>query len=204
MATEFGVSRRTVERDLVALRAAGVPLFGQVGRGGGAGSIARSGRSVVALSDAEIVALVIAAHLARDAPFATAASTAIGKLLDALDDSSRIAVVTLRQRFRVALPAISEVSARVRSVLEDGVRHQTVVRLAYTDRHGKPTDRRVEPVGFYSADGEWSLVAWCRTRHAGRMFVLHRIRRATPTSETFVGRDVDAVLGWVPQFGDAP
>lgn len=56
------MTRRTIERDLAALRNAGVP------------------------------------------PYATAGRTAIGKLLDLLDEPGRVAVDSLRDRFRVAVP----------------------------------------------------------------------------------------------------
>lgn len=204
LASELGVTRRTIERDLVALRNAGAPLYGQPGRGGGSGSIARATRVVAVFDDAEVVALVIAAHLAIDAPFAAAGRTAIGKLLDLLDEPRRVAVEALRDRFRVAVPEGSIVNPRVRSVLEDSVRSQTVARVRFVDRNGTRTTRPVEPTGFYSREGEWSLVAWCRLREGGRMFRLSRIERATPTREQFASRNVEQVLGWVPQPGARP
>ncbi len=154
--------------------------------------------------DAEIVALVIGAHLATDAPFATAGQSAIGKLLELLDDPRRIAVESLRGRFRVAAPEGTGVQPRVRSVLEDSVRSQRVVHLAYVDRHGERTGRPVEPVGFYSDGGVWSLVAWCQLRDAGRLFQLNRVEHAAMTRRHFDPRNVDDVLGWVPRPGARP
>jgi predicted DNA-binding transcriptional regulator YafY len=204
LAVEMGVTRRTIERDLAALRNAGVPLYGQPGRGGGTGSVARPTRAMAVFDDAEIVALVIGAHLATGAPYATAGQTAIGKLLDLLDDPRRIAVESLRDRFRVAAPEGTGVQPRVRSVLEDAVRVQTVVQLAYVDRNGERTTRAVEPVGFYSYGGVWSLVAWCQLRDAGRLFQLDRVERASATRRHFDPRNVDEVLGWVPRPGARP
>lgn len=204
LAEEFGVTRRTIERDLAALRNAGVPLYGQPGRGGGSGSIARPTRTMAVFDDAEIVALVIAAHLAADAPFSAAGRTAIDKLLDLLDEPRRVAVDSLRDRFRVAAPDSRSVPPRVRSVLEDAVRAQTVVRIAFTDRNGVRTTRSVEPVGFYSAQGTWSLVAWCRLREGGRLFHLSQIARTTATRQRFEPRDIDQLLGWVPRPGARP
>jgi predicted DNA-binding transcriptional regulator YafY len=204
LAEELGVTRRTIERGLAALRNAGVPLYGQPGRGGGSGSVARPTRAMAVFDDAEIIALVIAAHLAADAPFAAAGRTAISKLLDLLDEPRRVAVDSLRARFRVAVPDTQPVSPRVRSVLEDAVRAQEVVRLAFTDRNGARTTRSVEPVGFYSTGGTWSLVAWCRLREGGRLFGLDQIARSTATRERFQPRELDQVLGWVPHPGARP
>jgi predicted DNA-binding transcriptional regulator YafY len=204
LAEEFGVTRRTVERDLAALKSAGVPLFGQSGRVGGAGSIAKPPRKLAALSDAEILSLILAADLARNAPFGMAATNAAARLLDSISDAQAPSVADLRERFRIAPPTAEPVSKRVLSTLEDAVHHQTAVRLHYVAADGVATVRLVEPTGFYFSDGTWSLVAWCRLRDAGRLFRLHRISRATGTRQQYVERDLDAVLGWVPRPGRAP
>lgn len=154
--------------------------------------------------DAEITALILAAHFASDAPFANAGNAAIGKLLDMLDESRQVAVESLRDRFRVAVTEGGTPDGRVRSVLEDAVRAQTVVRIEFVDRNGSRTVRSVEPVGFYSGDGRWSLVAWCRLRNGARMFRLDKVVKATSTRQRFEPRDVDEVLGWVPHPGARP
>ncbi|MGL5811210.1 MAG: helix-turn-helix transcriptional regulator [Nocardioides sp.] len=204
LASELGVTRRTIERDLATLRAAGAPLFGQSGRGGGSGSVARASSVVAVFDDAEVVALAIATHLAADAPYATAGRAAIGKLLDSLEDPHRLAVEALRERLRVAPPTSSRVRPRVRSVLEDSVRSQTVVRLRFVDRNGARTTRLVEPAGFYSTESGWSLVAWCRLREGGRLFRLGQVEQAHQTREQFAPHNIDEVLGWVPVPGARP
>ena len=165
--------------------------------------LAGSGRSLLSLTDAEVGALVLAAHLASGAPYSTAALSAIGKLTASLGQSQRIAVDDLRSRCRVAVSEVT-ITPRVRSAVEDAVREQRVLQIVYLDRNNVRTSRRVEPVGFYAADGLWSLIAWCRLRSDGRMFNLYRIQQATGTKETFARRDVDEVLGWVPRPGTAP
>lgn len=204
LAVEYGVTRRTIERDLATLKLAGAPLFGQPGRHGGSGSVANASRAVVALDHTEIAALVLAAHLAADAPYANAASSAVDKLLDVLDADRRAAVAQLRARFRIALADHGEVRPSVQGAVEDAVREQTVVRIRYTDRNGVRSSRRIEPVGFYTSGARWSVVAWCQLRDAGRLFHLDRITAAYRTNRTFPARDLDQVLGWVPLAGHQP
>jgi predicted DNA-binding transcriptional regulator YafY len=203
-AEEFGVTRRTIERDLASLKSAGVPLFGQSGRSGGAGSIAKPQRILAALSDSEVMAVILAVDLARDAPFGAAASSAAARLLETVSGSQAPSVAALRDRFRVAASTAKPMSKRVHSILEDAVHCQTAVRLHYVDSDGVATSRLVEPTGFYCSEGTWSLVAWCRLRDAGRLFRLHRITRATATRQPCVERNIDEVLGWVPRPGRAP
>lgn len=76
LAAEFEVSRRTIERDMQALRAAGAALWGQPGRSGGVGTLDGSTR-LVPLTEAEIAGLTIAVHTAGDAPFIGAAKRAV-------------------------------------------------------------------------------------------------------------------------------
>jgi predicted DNA-binding transcriptional regulator YafY len=200
LAARFDVSRRTIERDLDALRLAGVPTYGQVGRRGGTALVAGGPSRPVSLTTAEIVSLVVAAQVADGSPYSVSAKTAIDKLLDTLDDAQRVAVEALRARFRLA-PTRPGVRARVRSVVEDAVRTQTIVTISYTDREGNRTRRSVEPVGFYLDGDHWSLIGWCHLRQAGRMFHLDRVRRADATARPCDLRHPDEVLGWVPRPG---
>jgi proteasome accessory factor B len=62
----------------------------------------------------------------------------------------------------------------------------------------------VEAVGFHGAADGWDLIGWCRLRRGGRVFRLDRIRRASPTAERVLRRDVDATLGWVPSTLTTP
>ncbi len=196
LAKHFDVSRRTIERDLASLRSAGVPLYGQVGRSGGAGSL-ESGPRTVVLDDVQIVGLLIALHAAGGAPYAGSAASAVAALTDALSAPHQRAVDSLCERLRLGVSAPAA-SGRVRSVLEDAVRDQVVVNLAYTDREGTSTKRSVDPVAFLGVDGGWALIGWCHLRDAGRLFRLDRITRATATRQPAPSHDVDEALGWVP------
>lgn len=203
LAEEFGVTRRTIERDLASLRFAGAPIYGLPGRSGGTGSVADAGQAIVGLTLTEIIGLIVAADSNRHGPFAPAATSGVSKLIEALDPAHRVELERLRDSFRIADPSRLP-RPRIGSVVEDAVAEQTVIRIVYVDRNGKRSSRSVEPIGFYQQDGNWSLVAWCRTRGAGRMFVLARIERAVRTTTKFAQRDLDEVLGWTPHPGRRP
>lgn len=118
-------------------------------------------------------------------------------MTEALDPGVRNAVELLAERVRVA-PSDSAVNRRVRSVIEDAVRDQVVVNLRYVDRNGVATRRAVDPVAFLGVGADWSLIGWCHTRQAGRLFRLERIQSANLTRRPAVAHDVDEALGWVP------
>lgn len=204
LAERFGVSRRTIERDLAALQAAGVPLYAHLGRGGGTAIDPRSGRAALTLSASEATALVLALSVAEGMPFADDAGAALARLLDALPDADRVRVDELRGRIRTPVGLGPTVSTRVRTTLEEAVRVGGVVRLSYVDGEGRATVRDVEAVGFLGGTGSWYLIGWCRLREAGRIFRFDRIRTATLTRERVPARDVDETLGWVPDPVVAP
>jgi predicted DNA-binding transcriptional regulator YafY len=199
LADHFGVTRRTVERDLAALREAGLPLDATVGRGGGVSVDRRAGRVIFSLSAGEVTALLLAATATDGMPFGDAARSATQRLLDALAPETRVQVDSLREKIRAVPPDAPVGTRRVRRTLEEAVREMRVVNLAYVDRNEVRTERSVEAVGFYGGADGWYLIGWCRMRDDGRIFRLDRILRATPTRERFAARDVDDTLGWVPE-----
>jgi predicted DNA-binding transcriptional regulator YafY len=205
LAEEFEVSRRTIERDLAALRSAGVPLYAEHGRNGGQVSIDRPGNIVLTLSPPEVTALLVAlAAAGHEMPFSEAGSTATKRLLDGLPDATRVAVSDLRSRIRTPIDRGQPPSNRVRRTVEQAVRRSVVVNLDYVDANGNRTTRPVEAVGFYQGGDGWYLIGWCRLRDAGRIFRLDRIQAARLTKRDASPRDVDETLGWVPDDLTAP
>ena len=199
LAERFGVSTRTMERDLVALREAGVPLYAQVGRTGGYAVAGDGGRVVFTLSPQEVIGLLMAVTAAGSAPYVESARAAADRLVDALPAETRVAVDELRDRVRTSLAGAPVVGAGTRRTLEEAVRRGIVVRLSYVDEDGVETERDVEAVGFHGSGGHWYLIGWCRLREDRRVFRLDRIARASLTRTAFSPRDVDETLGWVPE-----
>jgi predicted DNA-binding transcriptional regulator YafY len=198
LAEHFGVTQRTIERDLAALREAGVPLDGAPGRGGGVSVDRRASRVIFSLSAGEVTALLLAAAATEGMPYGDAGRSATRRLLDSLAPATRVEVDSLRSRIRAVAPDAPGGSALVRRTLEEAVREGRVVNVTYVDRNDVRTTRAVEAVGFYGGADGWYLIGWCRLRLGGRVFRLDRIERAQRTSERFVPRDVDETLGWVP------
>lgn len=203
LAERFGVTRRTMERDLAALRDAGVPLYAEPGRTGGY-SVLGEGRAVFNLSSTEVTALLIAVAFAGTAPYGAAARAASQRLLGALPDPTRVSVDQLVDRIRAGASERPAASPRVLSSVEDAVREQRVVNIEYVDSDGDRTKRAVEAVGFYTGGDGWYLIGWCRLRQDGRIFRLDRIQTARLTKETFAERNVDETLGFTPQPVSAP
>jgi predicted DNA-binding transcriptional regulator YafY len=191
LAREFGVSVRTVKRDLAALENSGAPIWSRPGPGGGYGLAVGASLPPVSLSPAQAVALLAAVAAAPDAPYADLAAAGVQKILDVLDPRTRARADELAGRVWVnALPSSSRAS---RSALEEAMAEQRVVRIRYTSKDGTTTSRDVEPVLFASTNGQWYLVGWCRLRDAMRWFTVSRIERASVTKTPCSGHAIDEV-----------
>jgi predicted DNA-binding transcriptional regulator YafY len=192
LAREFGVSVRTVKRDLSALENSGAPVWSRPGPGGGYGLAVGASLPPVSLSPAQAVALMAAVSAAPDAPYADLAAAGIQKILDVLDPRTRARADELAGRVWVnTIPSSS--SRAIRSALEEAMAEQRVVRIRYTAREGTTTTRDVEPVLFASTNGQWYLVGWCRLRGAMRWFTVSRIERASVTKTACGGHTIDEV-----------
>jgi predicted DNA-binding transcriptional regulator YafY len=191
LAREFGVSVRTVKRDLAALENSGAPVWSRPGPGGGYGLAVGASLPPVSLSPAQAVALLAAVSAAADAPYADAAAAGIHKILDVLDPRTRATADELAGRVWVNAPHSS--SRAIRSALEEAMAEQRVVRIRYTSGNGTTTTRDVEPVLFASTNGQWYLVGWCRLRNAMRWFTVSHIERASVTTTACTGHTVHEV-----------
>jgi predicted DNA-binding transcriptional regulator YafY len=171
LAGELGVTPRTIYRDVATLVAAGAPIEGEAG----IGYVLRPGLFLppLMLSEEEADAVLLGLRLVQaraDEDLAAAARRAAAKVGAVLpagiepDDGL------------IAAPASKE--APHLGTIRVAMRGGRKLRLAYTDRKGKPSDRVVWPlaVGFF--DTAEMLAAWCEQRAGFRHFRLDRIARA--------------------------
>jgi predicted DNA-binding transcriptional regulator YafY len=191
LAEEFEVTSRTIKRDLAALEASGVPIWGRTGPGGGYGLAERSSLPPVNFTAAQALALAAAVTVATQAPFSDSARTATGKVLDALDPAARRRATDLSHRIWVDVGPSAP--RRIMSVLEQALVDQITVNLSYTDAAGQRTRREIEPMIFAFTGGRWLLVAWCRLRVDIRWFNLSRIQSATATRRPCTGHDFSEI-----------
>lgn len=191
LATEFGVSVRTVKRDMAALERSGVPIWSRPGPGGGYGLVPGASLPPVSLSPAQAVALLAAVAAASDAPYADLATAGVRKIVDVLDPRTRMRAEELARR--VWVNAEQPSSRVVRSALEEAMADQRVVRIRYTSGAGTTTTREVEPMMFASTGGRWHLIGWCRLRDAVRWFTVDRVERAVVTTAPCGDHTIDEI-----------
>jgi predicted DNA-binding transcriptional regulator YafY len=164
LAEQLEVSVRTVYRDVEALHAAGVPLYGDAGHAGGYRLLAGHRSRLTGLFTGEAEALFLAgvpgaaAELGLGAHFADAQL----KLRAALPAPLRDHVDRLRARFHIDAPGwyAEDADAPFLPAVAEAVRAGRVLAVRYR-RWKEPTDvdRRLAPYGLVLKAGRWYLVA---------------------------------------------
>lgn len=196
LAARFEVSTRTIERDLLALQEAGVPIWAQPGPGGGYGVNPDTTLPPLNLTPEEAVALATALAAMPAMPLAAAGRSALGKLA-AVMAAARDTATLLTSRIRVT-PSAAQPASPVWDEVHRALLHPEALWITYQDSAGQETTRTVEPGGILGTGNGWYLVAWCRLRQGARTFRLDRIVQATRTGEAITPPDLDALLDELP------
>jgi predicted DNA-binding transcriptional regulator YafY len=180
LARRFEVSARTIERDIGALQASGVPIWAEPGRTGGYVVDRAHTLPPVNLTAGEAVAMAVALHRLGGTPFASAVGAALRKLVAVMPAAD----VAEAHRLAGRVHLIGDGPATpVPAVVADAVTARRVLRLTYADRSGVASTRDVEPLGYLGNPRHWYLLAWCRLRDELRCFRTDRIVSVHPLSE---------------------
>lgn len=208
LAGELGVSRRTLLRDLSALRERGLVIHGEGGPGGGVRLDADRGLAAVHLSLPEIVALWLGARLsqaASDLPWGGAATSAMTKLLASLPAKKARALRALCRRVVAGPPASAAVRAGAAATppellrrFEEAFTHGLGLGFQYTDREGRCTQRAVEPHGLCVETPVWYVLARDVEKGAPRTFRMDRIARPRVLPEISFRPDLAIVRALLP------
>lgn len=197
LATRFEVSTRTIERDLLALQEAGVPIWTRPGPGGGYGVTVDATLPPLNLTPAEAAALATALAATRAMPFAEAGRSVLAKLAGVMAAAPRDTAAKLVSQIRV-IPGPGGPSTPVVDTIQRALVYAVALELTYLDAQARETFRPVEPAGLFGTQHGWYLAAWCRLRAAPRSFRLDRITHANLTREPITPRSLDAVLADLP------
>jgi predicted DNA-binding transcriptional regulator YafY len=185
LAAHFGVSQRTMYRDLRALQDAGFPVSGTPGDG----YLLPPGSQLrpLAFEPREAEVLVMGTRLlerAVDDRLRAELQSAVAKLEAVLTPE---AVRRLRDhRSSVLMPVLRSRAEGPLSLVLEAVRERRVLDIVY---HGvarrDQTRREIEPLGLVRLDVNWMVPAYCRLRSDLRVFRADRILEARATGERF-------------------
>lgn len=189
LAEKFGVSARTIYRDIKALGQAGVPIFAEDGKGY---SLMEGYRiPPVMFTENEANALITAEQLVlknRDSSLIKEYTEAINKIKAVLLYSTKEKADLLSKRIAVS-PAIPNTStSNSLTLIQNALTDFKVLKITYRSEHkDEKTERNIEPFAlYYNLQESWTLIAYCRLRKDYRMFSLGRILQIEPLDLSFM------------------
>jgi predicted DNA-binding transcriptional regulator YafY len=186
LAQDVGTSRRTILRDLSALRDQGYVIHTDVGRGGGVQLDPGSVQTAPRLSIPEVFALLLSVAATRAAgtlPFSDLADAGLAKIERALPPDKVKDLRAILDCLHVGklsplqdLSDMGRMDPALLQAFETAFLRRQMLRFTYVDAKGTRSDRTVEPQAMLILPPLWYLVAWDPSRTDFRHFRMDRIR----------------------------
>ena len=186
LAAHFGISVRTVYRDIRALDEQGIPVSFEVGRG----YFLVEGYFLppISFTTEEASALLLLETLGAtlaDRSIQPLVAAALQKVRAVLRPADQARVAQLDHCIQLAVPEYQGHHTQHLAPMQLAIAGRQVLELTYRDKEGHDTRRRVEPIGLVFYNFAWQLVGWCQLRQAYRQFRVSRVQHLTATTLPF-------------------
>ncbi|MTH55433.1 WYL domain-containing protein [Bacillus mangrovi] len=204
-AEEFGVSIRTIQRDLDELSSWGVPFYSEQGRSGGYRMLNKNLLPPLLFTADEAVSIYFAyksLSYYRSLPFQVNIDSALEKFYANLPSHSRDKLNRLVNTIAFWSPDYEQVNAPLLEDIIEAAIAKTETELLYESAHGPRTHLAV-PLGVYSQSGLWYAPAYLPEKDQIALFRADRILRLTH-SDRKVPADVvlPSLLEWLEKDND--
>ncbi len=190
LASELGISERTIHRYMGMLDEMGIPIYSERGPYGGFSLVRGYKLPPLLFTAEEATVLYMGANLVREVwgpTYGDAVTAVTAKLDNVLPDDLRQEVTLAQQSLVVGgLTAIDyRPWAPILSTLRECIGGRQCVRLLYKSFARDETEREVDPYALTFQWGLWYLVGFCHMRQQMRTFRVDRIHKATPLERRF-------------------
>ncbi len=194
LSEKFGVSVRTIYRDMQALEQAGIPIVTNPGPNGGFGIVEQYKIDKKLFTDEDIATLLVSlASVSGPVPDAVINRT-LEKIKGLIPRERRSSIeLTSRQLYIDMTPwsnnlLVTETISLAREAME----RSRLVRFDYFTRHGETSRRTAEPHQLALKENNWYLRAWCKTREDFRTFKISRMRNLELLGDVFTPREFES------------
>jgi len=192
LADRFGVSLRTIYRDIRKLEGSGVPIITIEGRG----YSIMDGYMVapIMFDEMEVNALITAEQLiakTNDDSLIKHFGRTLEKIKSVFRGSLRSQGELLDSKMAVFKRRSDEFKSSSLSYIQMAITHFRVIDIGYVAQGKEPSFRKIEPLAIYSINEKWIVIGWCRLRDDYRSFRLDRILHFKLLEERFEDRNFD-------------
>jgi len=192
LAERFGVSTRTILRDVEAINLAGIPIVTFQGEGGGI-SIAEGYRLDRSVLSGEDMASVLSMLKGIDGAVSSRKhEILIEKIRNSLPSSQREKLETSLNRLVIDFSPWkdNERQKKKLALINRAVDANLELDFSYVNMEGQSTRRKVEPYSLILKTQVWYLYAWCLLREDYRFFRVSRMSDLTLSGTTFAPREM--------------
>jgi predicted DNA-binding transcriptional regulator YafY len=186
LAEHFGISVRTVYRDVRALGEQGIPISFEQNRG----YYLVQGYFLppVSFTAGEANALLLLETIGTilaDASIQAQCATALQKVQAVLRNAEKEGLAQLSSRVKMHLPEYDGGAGHHLATVQAAIAGGRILELDYCNKSGGTSQRRVEPIGLVFYNFAWHIIGWCHLRREYRDFKALRIRQLTATTLPF-------------------
>ncbi len=191
LASQLGISIRTMHRYFGMLEEMGIPVFSERGRHGGFSLVRGFRMPPLVFTPEEAAAVSLGTGLVGEmwgSLYQEAARSALAKLDNLLPDGQRQEVAWARRSLvasglqRADPSTLSAVLGSLRQALHELHR----VEMLYQSPNAQAARKRAfDPYALAYRSGWWYVVGYCHLRQAVRTFRIDRIRSISVTGDTF-------------------
>jgi len=189
MADEFGVSLRTVYRDIRALEESGIPIAGEAGLG--YSLVDGYKLPPLMFTTEEAIAFLMAEKLVSrqaDGDTYRLYRNGMNKIRAVLRSAEKNILENFDQYIQISedhsLPP-GQPTGVLQPLLACILKQQPACIEYHANYNRETTRREIEPLGFYFMINNWYVMAWCRLRKDYRTFNLSRIQTLIPVDDGF-------------------
>ncbi len=188
LAERFGVSLRTIYRDIRALEQAGVPILSEAG----VGYSLMDGYRIppVMFTREEAGSLVTAEKLMRslsDKSLGNQFTSAVEKIRSVLKTYDKEWLDSLDETIQVRVPKVmfnEEIEDSLQVVIHSIADRKSII-MKYKTFYGEESEREIEPVGIFHENNNWYILGFCLLRNDYRQFRTDRIIKINRTQNRF-------------------
>ena len=194
---ELGMTKRTIQRDIAVLEAAGFPVLSESRDGTVYWRLLDSTKESAELSFnlAELMALYFSRDLLRvlqGSPMQKALDSALEKIGARLPASGHDLLRQLKQQTAVSVTGWKDYSESSKTIdaLNRAIRHRLTVRIQHKPlKAPEAQTRAVDPYRLWYTGGGLYLIAHDHAKRAIRTFAVERISGVSTTNQRFTIRD---------------
>ena len=181
LAEQFGVSTRTIYRDIDTLSLAGIPIYTEKGKGGGISLLPDFVLNKSILSEQEQNEILAALHGLSNVK--TAETDQILKKLSTV--FNKTAANWLEVDFSDWSYNNDYFNDFKFAILE-----RRIAKFDYYNAYGEKTFKQIEPIQLWFKSSAWYIKGFCLKKQAMRMYKLSRVKNLAVTDKYFTERDL--------------